>query len=164
LKGWYDTPCFAVVGSFCDVIEFVMKKLHHIALIVDDITSKTDWYCNVYNASRLGSLFVDENQKVKVQFIKSDEIMLELLEPLNSESPISLFLKQHGSGTLYHIAYEVNDLGEAESEIRDRGGMVISRTKDGWGGLEVMFAVFIKDNEKQIVEYVSINYSLGSSI
>ena len=53
------------------------------------------------------------------------------------------------------FVFEVDDLNQAEREVRSRGGIVISRTKDGWQGMEVLFAVyFIDKGEEQIVEYV----------
>ena len=94
----------------------------------------------------MGSLFIDVQQKGKVQFIKSTDFQIELLEPLNHDSPINSFLREHGSGTLYHIAYEVEDLIEIEKEVRARIGLVISKTDNGQGGMEVMFAVFIDES------------------
>ena len=132
-------------------------RFHHIALVIKNLESKIDWYCQIYAAKPMGSIFVDEQQKVKVQFIGSTDFLIELLEPLNHDSPINSFLSEHGSGTLYHIAYEVEDLIEIEKEVRARNGLVISKTDNGWRGMEVMFAVFIDESmEKQIIEYVKI--------
>ena len=30
------------------------------------------------------------------------------------------------------------------------------KSKDGWNGMDVMFAMFINENEKQLIEYVVI--------
>ena len=132
-------------------------RFHHIGLVIKNLELKIDWYCQTYNAKPKGSIFVDEQQKVKVQFIESTDFLIELLEPLNHDSPINSFLHEHGSGTFYHIAYEVEDLIEIEKDIRARNGLVISKTDNGWGGMEVLFALFINESmEKQIIEYVKI--------
>lgn len=123
--------------------------------MLDDVEKKTAWYCKTYAAERLGDIFIDKNQRVKAQFIKAGDSMIELLEPLGSDSPVNSFLNKHGSGRIYHIAFEVDDLNQAESEVRKMGGLVISRTKDAWRGMEVLFAIYFMDKgEEQIVEYV----------
>ena len=93
------------------------KKFHHIAIAVKDLEDKVPFFCDVYNAKTLGDIYYDKNQLVKVQFIQSEDIKIELLEPMNNKSPISNFIDYHGSGSLYHIAYEVNNLDLIEKEI-----------------------------------------------
>ena len=115
---------------------------------------KTDWYCKVFSAEKVGTIFIDNSQCVSVQFIKVNDMMIELLEPLNDESPVCAFLDNHGSGAIYHIAFKVDNLEKIEQDVRNKGGIVISKSKDGWGGMEVMFAMFMNDNEKQLIEYV----------
>jgi|TARA_Y100000310_G_scaffold326895_1_gene392445 methylmalonyl-CoA epimerase len=102
----------------------------------------------------MGTIFIDNSQVVKVQFIKVNNMMVELLEPLNDNSPVCTFLDNHGSGGLYHLAFKVDDLEKAERDVRNKGGIVISKSKDGWNGMKVMFAMYIYDNEKHLVEYV----------
>ena len=132
------------------------KKFHHIAIAVKDLEDKVPFFCDVYNAKTLGDIYYDKNQLVKVQFIQSEDIKIELLEPMNSKSPISNFIDYHGSGSLYHIAYEVNNLDLIEKEIIEKKGKIVSRSKNAWNGMEVMFAVFIEKNVHQLVEYVKV--------
>ena len=86
--------------------------------------------------------------------MESNGVDIELLEPLSDDSPISSFLSEHGSGSLYHIAYEVENLDDVIGDIKKGGGIILSRTENGWGGMEVMFAMYINDKEKQLIEYV----------
>jgi methylmalonyl-CoA epimerase len=130
-------------------------KLHHIAIVVSSIEEKLLWYQKIYDAVSIGErYFIDENQKVKVQFIQSNNLKIELLEPTGEDSPIRSHLEKHGSGSLYHIAYEVDDLDETAIEIRKKKGIVISRSTNGWNGMQVMFAMFFNKNEAQLVEYI----------
>ena len=108
----------------------------------------------IFSAEKVGTIFIDNSQCVSVQFIKVNDLMIELLEPLDNNSPVCTFLDNHGSGGIYHISFKVDDLEQAERDVRNKGGIVISKSKDGWGDMEVMFAMYIKDNEKQLVEYV----------
>ena len=80
--------------------------------------------------------------------------MIELLEPLNNKSPISTFLNSYGSGGLYHIAIEVEDLELKEKDIREKGGIVISKSEKGWNNMNVMFAMYFDGDLKHLVEYV----------
>ena len=131
-------------------------KFHHVAIVVENLAKKTDWYSQLYGAEKIGTIFTDKSQFVKVQFIKVNDLMIELLEPLDKDSPVCTFLDNHGSGGIYHIAFKVDDLEQAERDVRNKGGIVISKSKDGWNGMDVMFAIFINDNEKQLIEYLSI--------
>ena len=80
--------------------------------------------------------------------------MIELLEPLNQKSPIKSFIDRNGSGSIYHIAFEVDNMQKKELEVRAAGGIIASKSKNGWGGMEVMFAIYFKEEEKQLVEYI----------
>ena len=57
----------------------MIKKFHHLAIVVRDLEDKIPFFCNVYNADLLGGIFFDNNQLVKVQFIQSLDIKIELL-------------------------------------------------------------------------------------
>ena len=131
-------------------------KFHHVAIVVENLAKKTDWYSQLYGAEKIGTIFTDKSQFVKVQFIKVNDLMIELLEPLDNDSPVCTFLDNHGSGGIYHIAFEVDDLEQVERDVRAKGGLVISKSQDGWNGMDVMFAMFINENEKQLIEYVVI--------
>lgn len=122
--------------------------------MVVNLAEKTDWYCQLYGAQKEGDIFIDNEQRVKVQFIKLNDCFIELLEPLTNDSPLCTFLKSHGSGGIYHIAFEVDDLDKIERDVRNKGGIVVSRSKGGWNGMEVMFAIFFNGDQKQLIEYV----------
>ena len=111
---------------------------------------------NVYGCKKKEDIFIDRSQDVKVQFIQRNNLLIEVLEPLSKKSPIHTFLDKNGSGALYHMAFEVDDLDQMEIEIRNNGGLIVSKSKDNWCGMEVMFAYYLdKNNQKQLVEYVS---------
>ena len=43
-----------------------------------------------------------------------------------------------------------------EKEIIRKKGKIVSRSKNAWNGMEVMFAVFIEKNVHQLVEFVKV--------
>jgi methylmalonyl-CoA/ethylmalonyl-CoA epimerase len=58
--------------------------------------------------------------EVHVAVVRTDDKIVELLEPTNNDSPIARFIKQRGKG-IHHIAYRVDDLDQAILEARKNG-------------------------------------------
>ena len=57
---------------------------------------------------------------------KEGETLLELLEPVDNESPINKTLEKSGV-TPYHFCYEVDDIDEAVSNLRKERFIVVSK-------------------------------------
>ncbi len=131
-----------------------MNNLHHIAIVVESIEKSLEWFCRVYNGEPLYGVYNDENQLVKAQFIQTPFQKIELLEPMNEKSPIRKFLNKHGSGSIYHLAFEIEDFETQEALVKQKGGIIVSKSSDAWNGMTVMFAMFFHNNESQLVEYV----------
>ena len=98
------------------------KKFHHIAIVVKDLEDKIPFFCDVYNADLLGPIYFDKNQLVKVQFIQSSDIKIELLEPMNSKSPIftaqsDVALRIHVDRAVRHYFAQLQ--GEQPSQVYD---------------------------------------------
>lgn len=60
------------------------------------------------------------SEKVRVAILKARDTKIELLEPLDSSSPIAVFLKKRGEG-VHHIAYRVEDLGAEVDRLSKAG-------------------------------------------
>lgn len=74
-------------------------------------------------------------QGVRVRFIGS----VELLEPLDTQTPVGRFLEKRGPG-LHHIAFRVPDLPEALSRLSEQGYRLIDETpRPGARGHQVAF-------------------------
>ena len=65
-------------------------------------------------------------------------------------------MKKFGSGSIYHIAYEVSSLVQQEKIIKNNGGIVVAKSNNGWNGMDVIFAIYNK-NHSQLIEYVKLN-------
>ena len=64
---------------------------------------------------------------------------LELVSPLLADSPVGRFLDRRGPG-VHHVAFEVDDVRAAASELVARGANVIDEEpRPGLGGKEVVF-------------------------
>lgn len=70
------------------------------------------------------------NAKAKLAFFKLDNLTIELIEPLGSESTWKEFLDDHGEG-IHHIAFQVKDMNKKLDEFENAGLSLIQR--GGWG-------------------------------
>ena len=90
--------------------------VHHIGYAVPDIDKA------LVEFAALGWMVCsdvtdDEARQVKIVFMEQSGYKIELVAPLSDESPIKKTL-QKGSGTPYHICYEVDNLEAADAELK----------------------------------------------
>ena len=115
-----------------------MKKVDHIGIAVSSIDNVLAFYEGTLG---LTLLKIEEvgNQGVKVAFLDSGNLKLELLEPLHKESPIASFIEKKGEG-IHHIAFGVEGIEERIEELQTKGVRMINDTpKPGAGGASVAF-------------------------
>ncbi len=86
-------------------------KLHHYGFATKSINKSLEEFGELGYKST-SELVRDNIQGVDLLFIKNDnDHLIELVAPIEGiEGPVSRILKKSGS-TLYHICYEVDDLG-----------------------------------------------------
>lgn len=97
---------------------------HHIGIACRDITKSRTFYTAM--GYRAASVVEDPLQHVRVCFLdKDDAPRLELLEPLDDQSPVARTLATAGV-TPYHICYEVQDLEEAITALRQQRFLLVN--------------------------------------
>ena len=99
-------------------------RLNHVAIAVPDIMIASDMWHKALGANVSKPQTLPEHG-VKVVFIDSPNTKVELLEPLNENSPISKFLKKNPSGGMHHICYEVRDLKSALLKLKEVGATIL---------------------------------------
>jgi methylmalonyl-CoA epimerase len=78
-------------------------------------------------------------QGVRVAMLPIGETHIELLEPLNEDSPVGKFLQKRGPG-IHHIAIKVTDIRASLAELKERGTRLIDEIpRRGAGGCLVAF-------------------------
>ena len=76
---------------------------------------------------------------MRVAFIDAGNIKLELLEPMDSSSPIHKFLEKKGEG-IHHIAFGVENIEKRMEELKNDGVQLLNEEpKKGAGGAMVAF-------------------------
>ena len=115
-------------------------RLNHIAIAVPNITKASEMWQRALGANVSKPQTLPEHG-VKVVFIESPNTKVELLEPLNENSPISKFLIKNPNGGMHHICYEVNDLISASKKLKEVGATILGdgNPKIGAHGNPVIF-------------------------
>ena len=115
-------------------------KLNHIAIVVPNIKSASDIWEKALGAKISAPQTLTEHG-VRVVFVESPNTKIELLEPLNENSPISRFLEKNPNGGMHHICYEVNNLKLASQKLESVGAKVLGdgQPKIGAHGKPVIF-------------------------
>ena len=99
-------------------------RLNHVAIAVPDIMRASDMWHKALGANVSEPQTLPEHG-VKVVFINSPNTKVELLEPLNENSPISKFLEKNPNGGMHHICYEVSNLKSASLKLKAVGASIL---------------------------------------
>lgn len=80
-----------------------------------------------------------ESEGVRVALLPFSGGEIELLEPLDEETPIGRFLAKHGEG-LHHVSFDVPDVRKAISSGRQHGVETVGEApRGGAEGREIAF-------------------------
>lgn len=96
-------------------------NVHHIGIVVDDLDKGKEVYEAAFSMKEQARFTVDAF-KAEVCFLPVNNTYIELVKPL-SEDGLGHFLKKHGSGTLHHICYIVDDMAEAFRYFTEEKGL-----------------------------------------
>lgn len=101
----------------------MITGLDHIAIAVKKIDESLSTYEHVLGL-KLESLKEAEQHKIKAAFLTVGETSIELIEPLNKESPVSKFLEKRGKG-IHHIAFKVDNIVKALKQLKNKDVILI---------------------------------------
>ncbi|MBN1114773.1 MAG: methylmalonyl-CoA epimerase [Oligoflexia bacterium] len=117
----------------------MVKKIDHIGIAVNSIDEQLPYYQYVLGLE-IEKIEEVPEQGVKVCFLKVGEVHIELLEPLNDQSPVQKFLDSKGQG-VHHIAYEAEDLEQVIDRMnRNLVDLINKAPKKGADGKKICFA------------------------
>ena len=98
-------------------------KIDHIGIAVKSLAAAVKVYVDTAGLQVSGYETL-EDQGVNLAMIPVGDSRLELLEPLNSDSPIGKFLSKRGEG-IHHIAISVDNIEEALERFKAAGARLI---------------------------------------
>lgn len=115
----------------------MIKKIAHVSIATDSIAVTTEFYKKL--GLELDRVEVVADQKVKTAMMRVGDSAIELIEPLESASPVSKFLESRGGG-LHHISLEVDDLEAHLEALKEQNVRLIdSKPRRGAEGHLIAF-------------------------
>ncbi len=128
--------------------------VHHIGMVVEDIGRYKDMYEGLFGLEEKGRYIVTAFN-AECSFLLGNNIYLELVKPL-AEDGLARFLRKHGSGTLHHICYVVDDLDAAVRDFTEKKGLrSLSETPRNIPSFEKAIFFHPKDTGNLLIELVS---------
>ena len=111
----------------------------HIGVAVNNLDEAIRLYRDVLGLKFEG-VHVIEEQKVRVAlFSTSGETAIELLEPTESESPVTKFIEKRGEG-VHHIALKVRNIEAVIEQLKRKGlRFVDEKPRIGVEGAKIAF-------------------------
>jgi len=116
----------------------MFARVDHIGVAVEDLDAAIALHEEAYGMA-VAHREVVEEQGVEAVLLDVGENHVELLRPLNAETPVGRFLAKRGPG-LHHVAYQVTDVQATLDTLRDRGLRLIDEApRTGIRGSRVAF-------------------------
>ena len=103
-----------------------IKKIHHIAVAVEDIDKAAEFWQEVLGLE-LEHIEEVESQHARIAFFPCGESEIELVQPTDAESGTARFIQNRGAG-IHHLCVEVADIDAALQELKEKGVRLINET------------------------------------
>ena len=100
-----------------------LRRLDHVAVLVRSTDDALEFY-----SGRLGlpvhSSEVIEQPHARLTYLDAGNVFVQLVEPLDEDSPLTTWLDAHGEG-LHHLCFGVDDVATAVGALSDPGAPVV---------------------------------------
>ncbi|GGB59872.1 methylmalonyl-CoA epimerase [Henriciella pelagia] len=130
---------------------FTIGPLNHVGVAVPSLPDAIETYRALYGATDITEPFDMPAQGVKVCFVNLPNSQIELIEPLSEESPIWNFVQKNPKGGQHHVCFEVDDIHDAVSVMKERGATVLGEPRIGAHGTPIIF-VHPKNSNGVLIE------------
>ncbi|MGB7861648.1 MAG: methylmalonyl-CoA epimerase [Acidimicrobiia bacterium] len=115
-----------------------LLNLDHVAIAVNDLDATLDEYSERYRVAPIYREVVAD-QGVEEAMIAVGGSFVQLLQPLDSETPVGRFLSKNGEG-LHHIAYAVASIDAALAHLSRSGARLVDTSpRIGGRGTRIAF-------------------------
>lgn len=112
--------------------------LDHIGIAVEDLDSALPFYQQALGLD-LEKLVKSEKHGIRVALFRVGGTMIELMEPLDKQSPLSKFLEKRGQG-IHHLAFQVSRIEEMLEKLQRKGiEMIDDQPREGLEAKKVAF-------------------------
>lgn len=111
--------------------QFKLPPVYQLGFVVNDIEKTCKHYESFFGTGPFSPVIdVDMdgailrgkpvNTKIKVAFVRSGGVEIELIQPIEGTNPYTEFLETKGEG-IHHLGYQVEDMDAAKAAFRRKG-------------------------------------------
>ncbi len=112
--------------------------IDHIAIVVKDLEATIEFYTQTLGFHPVYREII-EDQGVEAVGLEAGDSIIELLRPLNEESPIAKY-RGDSATKLHHTAYRVDDIEAKLADLKSKGIRLIDeRPRKGAHGNRIAF-------------------------
>jgi methylmalonyl-CoA/ethylmalonyl-CoA epimerase len=108
-----------------------LPKVSQLGYAVADIEKACKYYestlgigpfCPPFEVDMSGAIFRGKpvRTKIKVAFVQSGDVQIELIQPVEGQNPYTDYLARHGDG-IHHLAFTVTDMKAMKAEFAAAG-------------------------------------------
>ena len=98
-------------------------RVHHLAILVESIeAARSFWEQGL--GLKIESIQSVPDQQVKVAFLPTENLEIELVVPVDAESKLAQVLAKRGEG-MHHVCFEVDELDEKLRKLSELGVRLI---------------------------------------
>lgn len=116
----------------------VVKKIDHIAILVDDLDGTLSFWRDALGLDLAGMQDVPAEQ-AQIAFLPTGQSEIELVRPTTSDSGLARYLEKRGPG-MHHICLEVDDIVGMIAQLKAKGIQLINEEpRQGAGGRRYAF-------------------------
>lgn len=102
----------------------MIHKIDHIGIAVRSLEESLTFYEEVLGLVLREILEIPE-RGVRAAMIDGGNTTIELLEPMDENSPVAKFVEKQGEG-IHHIAFEVSNIEKALDILKEKGVELIT--------------------------------------
>ncbi|MBW3594296.1 MAG: methylmalonyl-CoA epimerase [Actinobacteria bacterium] len=130
----------------------MLGKIEHVAVAVADLDAAIALYRDVWGLDVEHRERV-EDQGVEEAMVRIGDSYIQLLGATGADTTVGKFLERRGEG-LHHIAYEVDDLEGALTQLKAQGVPLIDEVPRRGGRGHMVAFVHPKGNRGLLVELI----------
>ncbi len=126
-------------------------KLHHIGIVVKNIKESFSELTKFLDFKEISVPIEVKSQKVNVCFLKTSDVYVELIEPVENDSPVKTF--SESGGGFHHLCFEVDNIYDEIENMKKNGARVIVEPTEGFENRLISFVLLnMKNTNCNLIE------------
>ena len=127
-------------------------KLHHIGIVVRNIQESLGELTEFLDFKETSVPIEVTSQKVNVCFLKTSAVYVELIQPIENDSPVKKF--SESGGGFHHLCFEVENIFEEVERMKKSGARVIVEPTKGFDDRLIAFVLLnMKNTNCNLIEF-----------